>query len=67
MTAAGKCLQFCPNSELKLRHREKLIHKLERSEAGLEVVKEYSRPAAGQRGPNYHEVRSPETLLKCTR
>jgi len=63
----GKCQEFCPQKEYKLRIREKLVHKYEYSEQGFQLVKQYSRPAAGQSGPNERELRSPATLVNCVR
>jgi len=61
----GTCSFFCPAQEFKLRKREKLIHKFEKLESGFKVVKQYSRPAAGQEKPRLQEIRSPHTLVKC--
>ena len=85
----GKCDQFCPQNEFKLRKRERLVHRLEssqvyvlllgtsvihinnpsdhRQDGSFQLVKEYSRPAAGQRSPGPREVRTPETLVRCVR
>jgi len=64
---SGKCEEFCPKKEYKLRIREKLVHKYESPQQGYQLVKQYSRPAAGQSGPNEFELRSPATLVKCVR
>lgn len=63
---AGICTAFCPPAELALRRRERLLHRLEVG-PGLVPVKEYSRPAAGQAGPDRRAVRSPTTLTACCR
>ena len=34
---------------------------------GLEPVKEFSRPAAGQNAPTSVNIRTPDTLRKCTK
>ena len=36
-------------------------------DGSFQLVKEYSRPAAGQRSPGPREVRTPETLVRCVR
>jgi len=61
----GTCSYFCPTQEYKLRKREKLIHKYEKLENGFQVVKQYSRPAAGQEKPRLQDLRSPDTLVNC--
>eukprot|EP00092_Neocalanus_flemingeri_P029843 GFUD01032401.1.p1 GENE.GFUD01032401.1~~GFUD01032401.1.p1 ORF type:complete len:413 (+),score=148.52 GFUD01032401.1:168-1406(+) len=69
-TVVGRCTDFCPASELKLRVRERLLHRYEGgggSQDTLRPVKEYSRPAAGQAPPSSDTVRTPDTLLDCVR
>ena len=64
----GKCIDFCPAKELKLRVRERLLHRYEvGGEGRLRPVKEYSRPAAGQVPPDGDSVRTPDTLMDCVR
>jgi hypothetical protein len=70
----GTCEEFCPVKEVAVRRKEKLLHKWEvnhREHDGqyeaLVPVKEYSRPAAGQTTPSHATVRTPATLLACTR
>jgi len=61
----GKCEKFCPANEYRLRVRERLIHKFESSKSGYQLVKQFSRPAAGQKCPGAGDVRSPECLVRC--
>merc|ERR1712154_157370 len=63
----GKCAKFCPANEYRMRIREKLVHKFESSKNGYQLVKQFSRPAAGQKGPGDKDVRSPECLVRCVR
>ena len=63
----GLCREFCPSKEVKLRRRERIVHKLESEELSLELVKEYSRPAAGQAPPSVREIRTVECLQECVR
>lgn len=63
----GKCEKFCPANEYRLRVRERLVHKFESSKNGYQLVKQFSRPAAGQKCPGDKDVRSPECLVRCVR
>jgi len=62
----GTCQDMCPESERILRTRERLLHRLEMGQDSGGPIKEFSRPAAGQKPPMAHEVRSPSTLLSTT-
>jgi len=62
----AKCTEFCPLDEKRMRTKEKLLHRLECG-PGLEPVKEFSRPAAGQSAPTSVNIRTPDTLRKCTK
>jgi len=61
----GNCTEMCPLPELKLRKKEKLLHRYERG--SYKPVKEFSRPAAGQKPPDSDTVRTPDTLIDCVR
>jgi len=64
----GRCTNFCPAKEVKLRVRERLLHRYEvGGEGRLKPVKEYSRPAAGQLAPAGDSIRTPDTLMDCVR
>ena len=43
---SGTCLEFCPSKEVKLRRRERLVHKLESDAVGRES-------SLRERGENY--------------
>jgi len=62
----GRCTEFCPMEEKRMRTKERLLHRLECG-PGLEPVKEFSRPAAGQRAPTSANIRTLQTLRNCTR
>lgn len=62
----ARCTDFCPPQEIRMRTRERLLHRLETGRGGC-PVKEYSRPAAGQRQPAPAEIRTADTLVKTTR
>jgi len=61
----GTCTDFCPKNETNLRRKEKLLSRFERSKNV--PVKQYSRPAAGQKAPMPNSIRTPETLVKCVK
>lgn len=69
----GTCQAMCPEKEVRLREKEKLLHPFEytkKNKKGLpiadrsKIVKEYSRAAAGRFVPNSADLRSRETLVK---
>jgi SAC3 domain-containing protein 1 len=62
----GTCEDMCPRAEQVLRIRERLLHKLEMGQNTGGPIKEFSRPAAGQKPPSPQEVRSPGALLHTT-
>ncbi|KAK3095711.1 hypothetical protein FSP39_017918 [Pinctada imbricata] len=71
-TVRGSCQKMCPDNEIKLRIREKLVHPLEMvtRNGRLEIdpdriVKEYSRSAAGRHDPDPGDLR-PASVLHQT-
>ncbi|XP_050726436.1 uncharacterized protein LOC127003580 isoform X1 [Eriocheir sinensis] len=73
---AGTCMGMCPNAEVRLRQREKMIHALEMAvdfngrrlnyPQPRAMVKMFSRPAAGQE-VKASDVRPVPVLLKTVR
>ncbi|KAI9587040.1 SAC3 domain-containing protein 1 [Glossina fuscipes] len=70
MSVQGVCEEFCPQSEAKLRIREKLLHFYEykngqKSVPGI-LVKSFARSAAGLRVPKGKDLRTIKCLHKTT-
>lgn len=73
---AGTCMGMCPNAEVRLRQREKMIHPLEMAidsngrrlnyPQPRAMVKMFSRPAAGQQ-VKASDVRPVPVLMKTLR
>ncbi|CAM1321395.1 SAC3D1 (predicted) [Pycnogonum litorale] len=75
----GTCEHMCPEKEIFLRERERLLHMLElgpnpnrncknRPKSDVnKVIKSYSRPAAGQVTPKPSDLRPARVLLKTTK
>lgn len=61
------CRHSVQTSAQHRRTREHLLHRLETGRYGGVPVKEYARPAAGQREPRPADIRTPDTLLRTTR
>ncbi|XP_014278571.1 germinal-center associated nuclear protein [Halyomorpha halys] len=57
----GKCEDMCPMKEVKLREREKLLHRLEMG-PNLLPVKEFQRSAAGKQQDSSMTIRPPDIL-----
>lgn len=64
LTAA--CEEMCPRSEYVLRSRERLLHCLEQG-GDSRPVKEFSRPAAGQKEPSPDMIRTPAALERTVK
>lgn len=61
---SGECTDMCPQKELRMRCKERLLHRYELGR--FEPVKEFSRPAAGQATPQPRDIRTGSTLLRTT-
>lgn len=63
------CTQMCPDQEFNMRVKNNLVNKLEKtfinSKVNYQLVKEYSRPAAGKE-VKPSELRTLETLINTT-
>ncbi|XP_074041015.1 SAC3 domain-containing protein 1 isoform X2 [Leptinotarsa decemlineata] len=70
----GTCMEMCPEAELKMRERERLLHPFEML-VGTErdilpkadktrTVKSFSRSAAGKLTPDPRSLRPPDILVK---
>ncbi|XP_037373506.1 SAC3 domain-containing protein 1 [Talpa occidentalis] len=72
----GTCPDMCPAAERARREKERRLHRFEVTPGGRgdppradpqRAVKEYSRPAAGQRRPPPSQLRPPAVLLATVR